>query len=80
MENHNATRSTGTFSLALQAEALPNGGADGSLLTDPNEVLRPENNGLQTIVSLLGPMPAQFGVSPGDIVHVSHFNHFRFSL
>ncbi|KAJ7648933.1 heme peroxidase, partial [Mycena polygramma] len=54
----------------------PNGGADGSMLTDPNEVLRSENNGLQTIVGLLQPLPAQFGVAPGDIVHVC----FRLTL
>ncbi|KAJ6471628.1 heme peroxidase [Mycena vitilis] len=53
------------------ANALPNGGADGSMLTDPNEVLRSENNGLQTIVGLLQPLPAQFGVAPGDIVHLA---------
>ncbi|KAF7351756.1 Peroxidase [Mycena sanguinolenta] len=66
-----AFHDAGTFSLALQANALPNGGADGSLLVDPNEVLRSENNGLQNIVSLLKPLPAQFGVSPGDIVHLA---------
>lgn len=60
----------GTFSLALQASGLPNGGADGSILTDPNEVLRSENNGLQNIVGLLGPLPAQLGISAGDVVHV----------
>ncbi|KAF7351682.1 Peroxidase [Mycena sanguinolenta] len=66
-----AFHDAGTFSLALQANALPNGGADGSLLVDPNEVLRSENNGLQNIVSLLKPLPAQFGVSPGDILHLA---------
>lgn len=63
----------GTFSLALQAAGQPNGGADGSILVDPNEVLRSENNGLQNIVSLLAPMPAKFGVAPGDILHVRRF-------
>ncbi|KAF7366184.1 Peroxidase [Mycena venus] len=66
-----AFHDAGTFSLALQENALPNGGADGSILTDPTEVLRTENNGLQSIVSLLQPLPAQFGVSAGDIVHVA---------
>ncbi|KAJ7096955.1 heme peroxidase [Mycena epipterygia] len=61
----------GTFSLALQAAGQPNGGADGSMLVDPNEVLRSENNGLQNIVSLLAPLPARFGVAPGDIVHLA---------
>ncbi|KAJ7862927.1 heme peroxidase [Mycena olivaceomarginata] len=66
-----AFHDAGTFSLALQANALPNGGADGSILTDPNEVLRSENNGLQNIVRLLGPLPTQLGVPPGDIVHLA---------
>ncbi|KAJ7495259.1 heme peroxidase [Mycena latifolia] len=66
-----AFHDAGTFSLALQSEALPNGGADGSMLVDPNEVLRSENNGLQNIVSLLEPMPAQFGVSPGDVLQLA---------
>ncbi|KAJ7142475.1 heme peroxidase [Mycena epipterygia] len=62
-----------TFSLALEAAGQPNGAADGSMLTDPNEVLRPDNNGLQTIVGLLKPLPAKFGVSPGDVLHASTF-------
>jgi len=66
-----AFHDAGTFSLALQANALPNGGADGSMLTDPNEVTRAENHGLENIVRLLGPLPAQFGVSAGDIVHLA---------
>lgn len=60
----------GTFSLALQAAGQPNGGADGSMLVDPNEVLRSDNHGLETIVGLLSPLPAKFGVAPGDILHV----------
>jgi hypothetical protein len=45
------------------------------MLVDPNEVLRPDNNGLQNIVSLLKPLPVQFNVSPGDVLHVSsHFD------
>ena len=60
----------GTFSLALQAAGKPNGGADGSLLTDPNEVLRPANNGLQAIVAALKDLPAQVGQTPGDILQV----------
>lgn len=61
----------GTFSLALQQSGQPNGGADGSILSDPNEVSRADNNGLQHIVSLLKPLPARFNVSNGDIVQVS---------
>ncbi|KAJ7436687.1 heme peroxidase [Mycena latifolia] len=64
---HNA----GTYSNALKAAGLPNGAADGSMLWDPTEVLRTENNGLQSIVSILRPLPAQFGVSPGDILHLA---------
>ncbi|TFK69705.1 heme peroxidase [Pluteus cervinus] len=66
-----AFHDAGTFSLALQSAGQPNGGADGSLLTDPDEVNRPENNGLQTIVGLLQPFPARYGVSPGDIIQVA---------
>ncbi|KAJ7896677.1 heme peroxidase [Mycena olivaceomarginata] len=66
-----AFHDAGTFSLALQAAGRPNGGADGSLLVDPNEVLRPDNNGLQNIVSLLKPLPGQFNVSPGDVLHLA---------
>ncbi|KAJ6566884.1 heme peroxidase [Mycena capillaripes] len=66
-----AFHDAGTFSLALQAAGLPNGGADGSMLADPNEVLRPDNNGLQSIVSLLQPLPGQFNVTPGDVLHLA---------
>ncbi|KAF8896040.1 heme peroxidase [Infundibulicybe gibba] len=59
------------FSLALQSAGKPNGGADGSMLTDPTEVLRPDNDGLQTIVGLLKPLPAKFGVTPGDLLHLA---------
>ncbi|KAJ6461376.1 heme peroxidase, partial [Mycena sanguinolenta] len=55
--------------------ALPNGGADGSMLTDPNEPLRSENDGLQGIVALLQPFPARFNVSPGDILQASQFQN-----
>ncbi|KAJ7054288.1 heme peroxidase, partial [Mycena amicta] len=65
-----AFHDAGTFSLNLQANALPNGGPDGSILTDPLEVQRPENHGLEKIVSLLQPIVTQFGVSPGDVVQV----------
>ncbi|KAJ6566752.1 heme peroxidase [Mycena capillaripes] len=47
------------------------GGADGSMLTDPLEVQRGENNGLQSITAALQPLPAQFGLSPGDILHLA---------
>jgi len=66
-----AFHDAGTFSLALQAAGQPNGAADGSMLTDPNEVLRAENNGLQNIVAALKPLPAQFGVAPGDVLHLA---------
>ncbi|KAJ6525909.1 heme peroxidase [Mycena vulgaris] len=60
-----------TFSKALKEAGLPTGAADGSMLSDPTEVLRSENNGLQSIVGLLKPLPAQFGVSPGDVLHLA---------
>ncbi|KAJ7715815.1 heme peroxidase, partial [Mycena metata] len=66
-----AFHDAGTFSLALQKASLPNGGADGSMLSDPTEVNRTENNGLQTIVGLLQPMVSQFNVAPGDLLHLA---------
>ncbi|KAA8913462.1 heme peroxidase [Sphaerosporella brunnea] len=47
------------------------GGADGSMLIDPTEIERPDNNGLQQIVTALTPLAAQFGVSNADILHVT---------
>ncbi|KAJ6483269.1 heme peroxidase [Mycena sanguinolenta] len=61
----------GSFSLASQAAGLPNTGADGSIIVYPEELTRDLNNGLQTIVSLLAPLPAQFNVSAGDVVHLA---------
>ncbi|KAF7354048.1 Peroxidase [Mycena venus] len=66
-----AFHDAGTFSDALKAQGLPNGAADGSMIWDPTEVLRTENDGLQPIVSILSPLPAQFGVSPGDLLHLA---------
>jgi hypothetical protein len=67
---YSSTSSAGTFSLALQAAGKPNGAADGSMLTDPNEVLRTENNGLQGIVAALKDIPGQVNQPPGDVLHV----------
>ncbi|KAJ7896672.1 heme peroxidase [Mycena olivaceomarginata] len=72
-----AFHDAGAFSLTLQAAGRPNGGADGSMLVDPNEVLRPDNNVkevfflMQNIVSLFKPLPAEFNVSPGDVLHLA---------
>jgi len=66
-----AFHDAGTFSLGLQGLGRPNGAADGSMIWDPTEVTRTENNGLQNIVGILKPLPAQFGVSPGDILHLA---------
>ncbi|KAJ7664490.1 heme peroxidase [Mycena polygramma] len=66
-----AFHDAGTFSLALQAQGLPNGGADGSMLTDHNEVNRTENSGLGPIVAALTPLPGQFNVAPGDVLHLA---------
>jgi hypothetical protein len=60
----------GTFSLALKANHSANGAADGSLLVYDNEVQRADNNGLQNIVAALKPLPSQFKVTPGDVLHV----------
>ncbi|TFK69706.1 hypothetical protein BDN72DRAFT_593147 [Pluteus cervinus] len=62
-----------TFSIAGQFK----GGANGSQLTDAGELLRDQNSGLQTIVGLSQASPAQFGVAPGEILHVSHFENSR---
>nr|WKW47683.1 cIIp protein 2 [Flammulina filiformis] len=59
------------FSLALKASGAINGAADGSIIADPAEVERRDNNGLQTIAAILRPLPAQFNVSEGDIVAVA---------
>ncbi|KAH8827868.1 heme peroxidase [Flagelloscypha sp. PMI_526] len=61
----------GTFSLARKAAGQVNGGPDGSLLWDPEEVNRPENNGLQAIVSSLTGLPAKYGVSHGDVLQLA---------
>ncbi|KAJ6537272.1 heme peroxidase [Mycena vulgaris] len=66
-----AFHDAGTYSNALKAAGLPTGAADGSMLWDSNEALRSENNGLQSIVGILKPLPAQFGVSPGDLLHLA---------
>lgn len=66
-----AFHDAGTFSLQRQAAGLPNGAADGSLLVDPTEVLRADNNGLQAIVAGLTPLPTQLNVSPGDVLHLA---------
>ncbi|KAA8913459.1 heme peroxidase [Sphaerosporella brunnea] len=66
-----AFHDAGTFSLAIQARGGRNGGADGSMLIDPTEIERPDNNGLQQIVTALTPLAAQFGVSNADILHVT---------
>jgi hypothetical protein len=41
------------------------------MLVDATEVLRGDNNGLQTIVGQLLPLPQKFNVSAGDVLHVS---------
>ncbi|KAF7312613.1 Peroxidase [Mycena indigotica] len=66
-----AFHDAGTFSLRLAALGKPNGAADGSLLWDPQEVLRDENNGLQDIVAALAPLPQRFNVSPGDVLQLA---------
>ncbi|KAJ6566832.1 heme peroxidase [Mycena capillaripes] len=46
-----AFHDAGTFSNALIAQGLPTGAADGSMIWDPTEVTRTENNGLQSILA-----------------------------
>jgi len=66
-----AFHDAGTYSLQLEHRGLPNGGADGSMLSDNAEILRHENRGLERIVALLKPLPERFGVSSGDLLHVA---------
>lgn len=66
-----AFHDAGTYSIRRDRFGLKNGGADGSMLSDPSEVRRTENNGLQNIVKLLRPLPKRFGVSNGDLLHVA---------
>ena len=41
------------------------------MLVDMDEVLHGDNNGLQTIVGQLLPLPQKFNVSAGDVLHVN---------
>ncbi|KAJ6548562.1 heme peroxidase [Mycena capillaripes] len=75
-----AFHDAGTFSLQLQANHLDNGAADGSMLVFDSEVQRPDNNGLQSIVGALKPLPAQFNVTPGDVLHASDLPHLAGNL
>ncbi|KAG9192208.1 manganese peroxidase [Alternaria panax] len=56
----------------------PNGGADGSLLMDFGEEKRPENNGLQSIRTLLRGVQAKYKVGYADLVQYAH-NHATIS-
>ncbi|KAH7401333.1 ligninase LG6 precursor [Pyrenochaeta sp. MPI-SDFR-AT-0127] len=55
-----------------------NGGADGSLLMDFGEQDRPENNGLQSIRTLLRGVKAKYGVGYADLAQYAH-NHATIS-
>jgi L-ascorbate peroxidase len=50
------------------------GGADGSLLMDFGEIDRPENNGLQSIRTLLRGVKDKYGVGYADLAQYAH-NH-----
>ena len=64
-----AFHDAGTFSRLPQNRGF-SGGADGSMLSDPAEIERPENGGLREIVEALRPLPRRFRVSNGDLLHV----------
>lgn len=49
-------------------QGLTYGGADGSIILNPDEVKRSENNGLQTIVSLLPQYAKKYGVGMADLI------------
>lgn len=55
-----------------------NGGADGSLLMDFGEIDRPENNGLQSVRTLLRGVQKNFKVGYADLVQYAH-NHATIS-
>jgi hypothetical protein len=56
----------------------PNGGADGSLMMDFGEQDRPENNGLQTVRTLLRSVQAKYKVGYADLAQYAH-NHATIS-
>jgi L-ascorbate peroxidase len=56
----------------------PNGGADGSLMMDFGEDTRPENNGLQTIRSVLRGVRQKYNVGYADLAQYAH-NHATIS-
>jgi hypothetical protein len=55
-----------------------NGGADGSLLMDFGEQDRPENNGLQSVRTLLRSVRSKYNVGYADLVQYAH-NHATIS-
>ncbi|KAF9637605.1 Fungal lignin peroxidase [Lasiodiplodia theobromae] len=66
-----AFHDAGTFSLKLPSYAPASGGADGSLLLVPSEMLRPENNGLQAYHVYITAKYAKYkpqGVGAADLI------------
>lgn len=57
----------GAYSVTLAAQGQDYGGADGSLFLFDEAILRPENDGLQEITSILGNMAIRYGVGVGDM-------------
>ncbi|KAF1994013.1 class II peroxidase [Amniculicola lignicola CBS 123094] len=55
-------------------EKSTHGGADGSLMMDFGEIDRPENNGLQSIRTLLRSVQSTYNVSYADLAQYAH-NH-----
>jgi len=47
------------------------GGADGSIILDPNESLRPENQGLTTYIEELLPIIGMFTASTADVIQLA---------
>ncbi|KAJ6577707.1 heme peroxidase [Mycena capillaripes] len=66
-----AFHDAGPYSNALKAAGKNNGAADGSLLISAAEQSRPENNGLQNITAALKDLPKKYGVSPGEVLHLT---------
>ncbi|KAF2760916.1 heme peroxidase [Pseudovirgaria hyperparasitica] len=67
-----AFHDAGTFSLKLPFTAPAAGGADGSLLLNPTEISRPENNGLQDYNKFIGDKFTLYkpqGVGAADLIY-----------
>lgn len=61
----------GTWSQNLASQGSDFGGADGSIVLAPEEILRKENKGLEQIVSQMKVWSSTFGVGVADLIQFS---------